>query len=98
MKLFLVHCGYYDPEICNGVYESHANYFVAAESFEEARARAKALPQVRLRKMHVDGLQEIVAVDGYRVALAPDRMLTESTIVNSHRHRELAPRVDPVQN
>ena len=41
MKLYMVHCGFYDADICEGLYESHVNYFVAAEDFAGARARAK---------------------------------------------------------
>jgi hypothetical protein len=44
MFLYLVHCGFYDSELSDGLYESHTNIFVAAESFEDARARAKSDP------------------------------------------------------
>ena len=29
MKLFLIHVGFYDPEIIKGLYEQHSNYFVS---------------------------------------------------------------------
>ena len=62
MNLYLVHCGYYDNEISSGIYEFHVNFMVAAMSFEDARAKAKEIPEFRAKKMHVDGLQEIAAV------------------------------------
>ena len=72
MKLFIVHCGFYDPNINAGLYEGHTNFFVAAEDFTNARAQAKNLPEFKKLKMHIDGIQEIVAVSGYRVDLKLD--------------------------
>lgn len=92
MRLYLVHCGFYDPEIADGVYESHANFFVAAESFEEARLKAKEIPEVRAKRMHVDGLQEVEAASGWRVTLIEDPALQSQTLVKSSRHRDLAPK------
>lgn len=40
--LYLVHCGFYDTDLCNGIYESHVNFFVAASSTDEARVNAQA--------------------------------------------------------
>lgn len=92
MKLYLVHCGFYDTDICDGVYESHVNFFVAAESFENARAKAKLLPEVQKKRMHVDGLQEIIAVNGYKVILTEDAATEGRTILLNHKHRDLAPK------
>ncbi len=97
MKLYLVHCGFYDLEVCDGIYESHVNLLVAAESFEDARSRAKENPVFNSKRMHVDGLQEIEAIDGYRVSLMADASLNGSSRVLSSRHRDLAtkPAVPP---
>lgn len=92
MKLYLVHCGFYDNDFCDGLYESHVNFFVAAEGFEEARAKAKEIPEFRAKRMHVDGLQEISAVAGLRVGLARDPCLEGKTVITSFRHRDLAPK------
>ena len=91
MKLFLVHCGFYDSEISDGLYESHTNFFVAAESFEEARTKAKLLTEFQIKRMHVDGLQEIQTVDGFKIHLEPDATLTNKTIIINFKHRDLAP-------
>lgn len=91
MKLFLVHCGFYDAEVGDGVYESHVNFFVAAETFDEAKEKAKLHPTFKGRRMHVDGLQEIEAVDGFRVGLSPDQNLKGESRVLSRRHRDLSP-------
>jgi hypothetical protein len=90
MKLYLVHCGFYDQELFDGVYESHGNFFVAAENFEDARAKAKLNLVFKGRKMHVDGLQQIDAVDGFRVQLAPDPALNGETVLSGNRRRDLA--------
>jgi len=95
MKLFLIHCGFYDRDICEGIYESHVNFFVAAESFEDARAKAKLLPEFKTKRMHVDGLQEVVAVSGYKVSLNEDPATDGQTIVVSNKHRDLAPKSEP---
>jgi hypothetical protein len=92
MKLFLVHCGFYDGEVFDGVYESHVNFFVAAESFDDARARARLNPTYQGKKMHVDGLQRVDAVDGFDVALTPNPGLGGASMVAGSRHRELAPK------
>jgi hypothetical protein len=91
VKLFLVHCGHYDVEVGDGIFEFHTNFLVAAEDFQGARARAKELPPFKSKRMHVDGIQEIEAVDGFRVELIPDSALHGESIVKSHRHRDLAP-------
>ena len=41
MKLFLIHVGFYDPYIIEGLYEQHSNYFVVAENKELALQKAK---------------------------------------------------------
>jgi hypothetical protein len=93
MKLFLVHCGFYDSELCDGLYESHVNFFVAAESFEEARTRAKEIPEFKAKRMHVDGLQEVVAANGYKIQLTKDAALEDRTVILNNKHRDLAPKV-----
>jgi hypothetical protein len=92
VKLYLVHCGFYDHEIGEGVYESHTNFFVVARDFEDARARAKENAEFRRKKMHVDGLQEVQVVDGFRIEASEDAELAGRTVVVSSRHRDLAPK------
>jgi len=92
MKLYLVHCGYYDPEVMDGLYEGHVNLFVAAKSFEEARSKAKQDPLFQEKRMHVDGLQQIDAIDGFRVSLEEDRALDGRSNVQTDRYRGLAPK------
>jgi hypothetical protein len=91
VKLYLVHCGFYDLDLAEGIFEAHTNFFVAATSFEEARLKAKQLDDFKFRKMHVDGMQEINVVSGYRIHLDRDRSISESeTHITSNRHRDLA--------
>jgi len=92
MKLYLVHCGYYDSEVMDGVYEGHVNLFVAAESFEEARAKAKQDPLFQSKRMHVDGLQQLDAIGGFRVVLEEDRALDGRSNVLTDKYRGLAPK------
>lgn len=92
MKLYLIHCGFYDTDLCDGLYESHVNFFVAANSFEDARMQAKMIPEFKAKRMHVDGLQEVSAVNGHRVQLQEDLTLQGETIILNHKHRDLAPK------
>ena len=54
MKLYLVHCGFYDKDICDGLYESHVNFFVSADHFEEARQKASTAENALLVKLNPD--------------------------------------------
>ena len=90
MKLYLVHAGYYDTEIAEGIYEFHVNFLVAATSFEEARLRAKARPDFQGKRMHVDGLVEIQSVDGFEVTLSENPALQGQSCLISNKHRDLA--------
>lgn len=96
MKLYLVHCGYYDPEISKGIYEFHTNYFVVAADELSARKKTKEIPEVRSKKMHVDGIVEISSVDGYRIKLEEDVTLNQSSELHAINHHELAtPKAPP---
>ncbi len=92
MKLFLVHCGYYDPSLCDGAFESHINVFVAAKTFEDAKIKAKQHEMFHNLKMHVDGLQEVTAVDGFKIFLQETAQLEGKSIITTNRHRDLAPK------
>ena len=65
MKLFLIHVGFYDPEIMEGLYEQHSNYFVVAQNITEAKTKARLNLTYKAKKMHIDGIQELNVVDGF---------------------------------
>jgi hypothetical protein len=90
-KLYLVHCGFYDPELAGGNFESHVNHFVVATNVEGAKFKAKELDAYKSYRMHIDGILEVNAVGGYRISAERDLALHTSQSENlSHRHRELA--------
>ena len=70
MKLFQVHTGFYDPNISDGFYEGHTNIFVCAKDEEDARKIVIEKQEYKMLKMHIDGIQEISVVDGYKIELA----------------------------
>ena len=72
MKLFLIHVGFYDPEIMEGLYEQHSNYFVVAQNINEAKQKARLNPVYKRKNMHIDGIQELNIVDGFRINLIPE--------------------------
>jgi hypothetical protein len=90
-KLFLVHLGYYD-EVSGGVFENHTNIFVVASDFEDARQKTKQLEIVKQKKMHIDGLQLVEAVEGYAIQLIKDTLFEGKSSIKSHHFRELAPK------
>jgi hypothetical protein len=90
MKLFMVHCGFYDKEISEGFYESHTNFFVVAPDFKAARLQAKDHPDFKRKRMHIDGLQEVDAIQGYRIKVEKDESLgAEGTAVKNYGYAEL---------
>ena len=82
MKLYLVHAGYYSPEIMGGLYEQHTNYFVVAINLKDAKKRAQQNLAFKKNKMHIDGIQELNHVDGYRIKLIKDDLADDMVIYN----------------
>lgn len=95
MKLYLVHCGFYDQEVCDAIYENHANFILTAMNTEEARTKAKAIPVFKTKRMHIDGLKEIQAVDGFNINLEFDANLHNQSKIISYLHRDLATKPTP---
>jgi len=88
--LYLAHCGFYDTAIGDGVYEIHTNFFVCANSFDDAKLKTKQLPKFKEKRMHIDGLQEIQMVDGYKITVEYDGTSKSQTIIPNNRYRQLA--------
>ncbi|OQW54668.1 MAG: hypothetical protein A4S09_05790 [Proteobacteria bacterium SG_bin7] len=88
MTLFLIHCGFYDEEISDGIYEFHVNIPVVASDLEEAKKKVRVLPQFHSKKMHIDGIQKIEAVDGYALTFSKADASCETYIQNI-QHRDL---------
>lgn len=64
MKLYFIHCGFYDEEVSNGIYEFHINIPVMANDVGEAKKKVRLVPEFVAKKMHIDGIQEIEIVEG----------------------------------
>ena len=69
MKLFQVHTGFYDRNISDGFYEGHTNIFICAKDEKEARKKVKEKEEYKKFKMHIDGVQEIDTIEGYKIKL-----------------------------
>ena len=89
MKLFMVHVGYYDKSIGEGLYETHLNYFVAAEDAKGAKKKAQQLSEFQERSMHIDGMKEISSVDGYRVTLEKDSESKPGEVISYDESKDL---------
>lgn len=92
VQLYLVHVGYYDAGLGQGIFESHADLVIAATSFEEARAKAKAQGIEQGQKVHIDGMLRIDAVEGFAVTLQESPELNGRSVLASNKERELAPK------
>ena len=82
MKLYLVHAGYYNSEIMGGLYEQHTNYFVVAKNVKDAKIMARKNSSFKKNKMHIDGIQELNQVDGYRIKLIKADLADDMVIYN----------------
>ena len=68
----MIHVGFYDPGLMDGLYEQHGNYFVAADTAKDAKVQVSENPTFKHKKMHIDGIQELNSVDGYQVTLVKE--------------------------
>lgn len=89
MKLFIVHAGYYDDEI--GIYELHTNFLVVAANVSEVKKVIEAKEIFRKKNMHIDAVQEIEMVDGFKVMLIADQAnMTKLTSYDYTQIKQLA--------
>ncbi len=85
----MVHVGFYDPSIGDGLYESHMNFFVAAADVKEAKTKTLEIPEYKNKKMHIDGIKEISNVDGYKVVLEKSYEGKEGQTLSYDESKEL---------
>jgi hypothetical protein len=89
MKLYIVHCGFYDPEFLNGVFEFHVDLPIVATSLDEAKVKVRATHTFQAKQMHIDGIHELKSVSGYEIIPVPlSSSLTDSD-VTAHPYRDL---------
>jgi hypothetical protein len=89
MKLFMVHVGFYDEEVGEGIYESHINFFVAAGNAKSAKRKTMQMSQFRNKKMHIDGIKEVAHVDGYEVNLTKALKAKKSKVYSYNESKKL---------
>ncbi len=87
MNLYSIHCGFYDEEISEGIYEFHVNIPVVAETLEIAKTKVRQNPVFQKKKMHIDGIQEIKTVGGFDIRLIAGAQ--QETAISNHLHRDL---------
>ena len=85
LKLFLVHTGYYDKENSDGFYEQHTNILIIAESIFDAREKVKNKTEYKSKKMHIDGIKEIINVDGFDII--PKKVSQSEKIITYSHHQ-----------
>lgn len=89
MKLFMVHVGFYDQSIGDGIYETHLNYFIAAMNAKDAKIKTQNLEEFKAKSMHIDGIKEINNVEGYEVILKETHTASEGEILSYDEAKEL---------
>ena len=89
MNLYMVHVGYYDPSIGEGLYEVHMNFFTAAEDPKKAKENVISLKEFQGKKMHIDGIKELSYVDGYKVSLEEGKNPKQEEILGYDESKKL---------
>ena len=85
LKLFLVHTGYYDKKNSDGFYEQHTSILTVTKSLYDAREKVKLKEEYIDKKMHIDGIKEIINVDGYDLELK--KVSNPEEIINYSHHQ-----------
>ncbi len=89
MNLYMVHVGYYDPSIGEGLYEVHMNFFTAAEDPKKAKENVLSLKEFKDKKMHIDGIKELSYIDGYKVSLVEGKNPKQEEILGYDESKKL---------
>ena len=85
----MVHVGFYDAEVGEGLYESHMNFFIAASNAKSAKKKAFNMEQFKAKKMHIDGIKEISDVEGYKVVLEKSTTKNQSKVYSYNESKKL---------
>jgi len=85
----MVHVGFYDAEVGEGIYESHMNFFIAASNAKSAKTKTFNLEQFKNKKMHIDGIKEISDVEGYKVILEKSSYKNKSKVYSYNESKKL---------
>ena len=85
----MVHVGFYDRSIGEGLYETHVNYFIAAENAKEAKIKTHSLEEFQAKSMHIDGIKEISNVQGYEVILKEGSESEQGKVISYDEAKEL---------
>ena len=89
MNLYMVHVGFYDPSIGEGLYEVHMNFFTAAKTPKDAKEKISDLKEFKNKKMHIDGIKELSYVDGYKVSLEETKNPKQEEILGYDESKKL---------
>ena len=71
------------------LYETHLNYFIAAENVKEAKTKAHFLEEFQAKSMHIDGIKEISNVQGYEVILKEGSKSEQGKVISYDEAKEL---------
>ncbi len=89
MNLYMVHVGYYDSSVGEGIYEHHMNFFIAAENPKNAKEKVLELKEFQDKSMHIDGIKELSYVDGYKVSLSEEKIPKKQEILSYDDTKDL---------
>jgi len=87
MKLYIIHVGYYDYAV--GMYELHSQFLIAAKDASTAKNIVINKSIFKEKKMHIDGIQEINNVEGYKINLEKTDIQIENRILSYNEIKEL---------
>jgi hypothetical protein len=87
--LYLIHCGFYEEELSDGIFEFHINIPIVAGTLDEAKQKVRLQPMFIKKKMHIDGIQEIQQVGGFAVEVRPLNDPSQGDSIIDIRFRDL---------
>jgi len=85
----MVHVGFYDPSIGEGLYEVHMNFFTVAENPKKAKDNILLIKEFKDKNMHIDGIKELSYVDGYKVSLEKGENSNKQKILGYDESKKL---------
>ncbi len=89
MNLYIAHVGYYDSEV--GIYELHTNIHVVASDIKAARDIIKNKPIYQAKKMHIDGIEELLTIDGYNIEVTKNDSMPRVNRTFNHEDLKALP-------
>ena len=75
MNLYMVHVGYYDPSVGEGIYEHHMNFFIVAENPKQAKKKVLELKEFQDKSKKPDNGMFLQAIKDLNIDVKKSYMI-----------------------